>query len=369
MGGARRSTNSEKAEKMEAPGLRRNATGATAAAAADNPGGAQRSPPASVASDAGSEAATDEQPPDWPGGGLPVVLLWLPYTALTALLLGLMVASFVRFHKKRLRKFEARKEQLWRQLDVQEFLLHQQLRGDDQTPPPPNGNLFPSTALLPHRLLPSTPDDDDDDKSQGHRGGGGKERHRRRYSLGISDGHLGPIINRTTLNHSMPQSHQNIRPTTRHIGDFGDASLSCFVDQRRPGGASSIRWEKKGLHPLQSRRRLPLPPTTDDGPRGRLFSSLPKRPLAERNDDDRKRRNTVVFITNINGSMVNLRCGEPDSLDPFQGRRCFWSTKNSEMGRPIRGRLIDVSCLRHPIQRPEIWTTTFNYNHESIGYD
>lgn len=280
------------------------------------------------------------------------MLLWLPYTALTALLLGLMVASFVRFHKKRLRKFEARKEQLWRQLDVQEFLLQQ--RQDEETFPP-NGNLLPPTAILP-RLLPSTPDDDDD-RSQGHRGA--KERQRRRsHSLGISfDGRFEPIVHRT-INHCMPPSHQNIRPAARHTGD---ASLSCF-DQRRPG--ASIRWEK-GFHPHQSRRRLPTtpPPPTGDGPRLRQ----PKCLSSERNDD-RKRRNTVVFITNINGSMVNLRCGEPDSLDPFQGRRCFWSTKNNEVRRPIR-RLIDVSCLRHPLQRPEIWTTTFNCNHESIGYD
>lgn len=64
------------------------------------------------------------------GGGDPVhdeslipgILLWLPYTAFSIVLLGLMFASFVHFHSRRGHKYRQRREQLLRHEYVQELL-------------------------------------------------------------------------------------------------------------------------------------------------------------------------------------------------------------------------------------------------------
>ena len=46
------------------------------------------------------------------------MLLWLPYTAFSVILLGFMFASFAHFHSRRGNKYRQRREQLLRQVEI-----------------------------------------------------------------------------------------------------------------------------------------------------------------------------------------------------------------------------------------------------------
>lgn len=294
-------------------GLRRNDTGS------DRAGAAGPTPPATKETDDAS---------DWPSaGGIPVVLLWLPYTALTALLLGLMLASFIRFHRKRLRKFRSRKDQLWRQLDVQEFLQEQR-----RELLPPNGNLLPPAAAI---LPPATSQAVDDD------------RQNRRQMAG--------------------NGRRNTPLEALHAHSDREVSLACRPDTRQvsPASRSSSRQVARGEHRRTSDETRRKRSSTTTVPEVTRRDRPPHvRRAAAGTGNAARKRNSVVFITNINGSMVNLRCGEPDALDPFQGRRCFWAVgerRPSTACPPIRT-LVEPPCLRHPVARPAIWTTAFSYD-------
>lgn len=299
---------SAKPTSLTATGLRRNDTG-----------GGQR------AGSAGPTPPATKEGDDWPtAGGIPVFILWLPYTALTALLLGLMLASFIRFHRKRLRKFRSRKELLWRQLDVQEFLLEQR-----QEPFPPNGNLLPPAATI----LPISPAGvaNDDRKHCRQVAGNG----RRNTSLEAPYAHSDPQVSPARRSHARRQASTASRSSDRQVS-------------RAEHWRTSDETRAKRLVPEVARNRL----------------SRMRLPDAETENACRK-RNSVVFITNINGSMVNLRCGEPDGLDPFHGRRCFWPAGDSRPSAactPART-LVEPPCLRPPVAPPPaIWTTAFNYD-------
>ena len=75
------------------------------------------------------------------GNKLP--LLWIPYVILTCVIVGLMAASFMRFHKKNGHKYQRRRMELLRQVNMQKIL--------NQIP----DQLTHPGQLLPGQLLPS----------------------------------------------------------------------------------------------------------------------------------------------------------------------------------------------------------------------
>ena len=78
---------------------------------------------AAAVGDGGGGGGTEVD--DYTETGLPVVLLWLPYTALSLVLVALMIVSFVRFHCKHGYKYRQRHEQAWRQIDATDLLQQQ----------------------------------------------------------------------------------------------------------------------------------------------------------------------------------------------------------------------------------------------------
>lgn len=312
---------------------------------------------------------TDDASSDWPtANGIPVVLLWLPYTALTALLLGLMLASFIRFHRKRLRKFRSRKEQLWRQLDVQEFLEEQRLEEQQQQQQerlPPNGNLLPPAILPPPAPPPRAP----------------SPRQNRRQAAG--NGRRNTSLEALHAHPSSDRDRQVATPPT--------SCRSVVTRQVSRGAAGGEHHRTSDQETTSRRKRSPMTSVTEVT-RDRHEHARRAAPAGTGNAP--RKRNSVVFITNINGSMVNLRCGEPDALDPFQGRRCFWAVgdRRPSTACPPVSTLVEPPCLRHSDtrhpstrnsdtrnsgtrnlgshnpgtqnsgNRPAIWTTAFSYD-------
>ena len=56
------------------------------------------------------------------GGSDKLKLLWIPYVILTCIIVGLMAASFIRFHKKNSHKYQRRRMELLRQVNMHTLL-------------------------------------------------------------------------------------------------------------------------------------------------------------------------------------------------------------------------------------------------------
>ena len=96
--------------------------------------------------------------------GIPVRLLWVPYVGLGLILVGLMLVSFLRYHRKHGHKYQQRRLELWKKFNV-ENLMEQLQEGVGAVGSlatgslPPNGgmNISPSTSSTqPEPSAPSS---------------------------------------------------------------------------------------------------------------------------------------------------------------------------------------------------------------------
>ncbi|KAK2187150.1 hypothetical protein NP493_173g01015 [Ridgeia piscesae] len=93
--------------------------------------------------------------------GIPVSLLWVPYVALTCVILILMLVSFVHFHHRHGHKYRRRRTQLWGELNMPSIFrqFHNQAAAPANSQPP-NGGISISAAAAPpsaHRAPPPGP--------------------------------------------------------------------------------------------------------------------------------------------------------------------------------------------------------------------
>ena len=176
--------------------------------------------------------------------GIPVTLIWVPYVVFSVILIGLMVTSFYRFHRKHGHKYRRRRAELWRQLNVTD-IFNQFQNQTTGAMLPPNGGVnmrVPIEAPTPsYSQPPPAPQ-----PSSSH--------------------HDSYFIHSNPVTHSSRDSHGN-RSSSYH-GSKSKSSSKASTS----GGASSSK-----------RHRRPL-----------------------------------VFTSNVNGSMVDVRCGESDSLKTFR---------------------------------------------------
>lgn len=247
-----------------------------------------------------------EGPDDYNDIGIPVVLLWLPYTTLSLVLIGLMVVSFIRFHFKHGHKYRRRRELFWKELNVQDIL-----RGGG-----------------PH--------------AQGNRRG------------------------------EMPRSTDRV---DRLLGSNTPPQFA-WTDTVQPGGDI-----------YRATKRPPLPPDGAADTRGSSARQqmatldarrLPKMSLAEADSSLRRRRGLldhfrssvcyrqrkrtrlpVAFSSNMNGSMVNIKCGENESLSTFRMSRGLDSGSNS--GPKQQQNRYGQVVSGHAQRRPDIWTVQSGY--------
>lgn len=238
-----------------------------------------------------------EEPDEYNDIGIPVVLLWLPYTTLSLVLIGLMVVSFIRFHFKHGHKYRRRREQFWRELNVQDIL-----RGTQTDRP-----RLPRPTDRIDRLIPGSNNPPQFAWTDTVQGGGGD-------------------IYRVTEHPPLPQG--GATDTRSSVARQQMATL----DARRRPKMSLAEAETS----LRRRRSLLEHFRSSLCSRKRKLTRLP-----------------VSFSSNLNGSMVNIRCGEKESLSTFQISRGLDSGSNPGLRQLNRD--------GHAQRRPDIWTVQSGY--------
>lgn len=83
--------------------------------------------------------------------GIPVSLLWVPYVALTCVILVLMLVSFFHFHHRHGHKYRRRRTQLWGELNMPSIFrqFHHQATAPTHSQPP-NGGISITAPLRAH---------------------------------------------------------------------------------------------------------------------------------------------------------------------------------------------------------------------------
>ena len=75
-----------------------------------------------------------------------VSLLWIPYVILTCIIVGLMALSFLRFHRKNGHKYQRRRMEMLKQVNMQKFLTQIQDQVTHDAHLPSNGGTVRSTV-------------------------------------------------------------------------------------------------------------------------------------------------------------------------------------------------------------------------------
>ena len=213
--------------------------------------------------------------------GIPIRLIWLPYVGLTLLLLAMMCLSFVHYHRKNGHKYRRRREELLKQfgdgVTVETpanggFTIspEQPVNPFHHRPPKQNPHFQPSSSSIESQLYTVRSKKSDEDSKQ--------------------------ALNR-----------QN--------------SSSIFRQISAPQSSSSKQ-------PAYSPRGVPLvtpKPQPQSAPPTYPPPQYPPQPLyskhgraADSGSHARRHKRPLVFTTNLNGSMVDIRCGVKESHRTFK---------------------------------------------------
>lgn len=252
-----------------------------------------------------------EESDDYNDIGIPVVLLWLPYTTLSLVLIGLMAVSFIRFHFKHGHKYRRRREQFWRELNVQDILRGAQTQSDQHPrgmPRPTDriDGLPPGSNIPPQFAWTDTIRGDDD-------------------------------IYREKNHPTSPQ---------------GGATDT---------GSSSARHQ---MAALDARRHPKMSLAEAESSLRRSRSLLERFRSSVYSRKWRRTRLPVAFCSNLNGSMVNIRCGEKESLSTFQTASGLSLGSNSVPRQPSRHGQVTSG---HAQRKPDIWTVQGGYKPKMLS--
>lgn len=224
------------------------------------------------------------------------VLLWLPYALLSLVLVGLLVASFLRFHVRNGYKYRRRREQLRRDLNAaRSIILHSQTV------------------------------------------------HRRPRSGSRQQRVNEPRDGMTSLSSSAP-----------HVAwsDFFEGN-----PRKTPKPEVTSARSTSGNSRRHSRCRKMALPKDSDRTAPDILEQF--RSSVCRRSRTKQRRTSVVFNSNMNGSMVNVQCGDRESLRTFRKTSSGLDlTLTSAFHLSSRR---GHSSIRHASRRPNIWTVQTDY--------
>ncbi len=280
--------------------------------------------------------------------GLPVSLLWLPYVVLSVVLLSLMLISFWRFHVKHGHKYQRRRDELWRKLAKGHAESVQNQSYGEGTAPAPNGGIVvhhnyvyqhhmegdilttcrqpliahnhsphAATAAQNHFTLPPRNSRLDPDEPFDFMNSPVTPRASfplpaaRSNTQDYEEFLQQPLLQTPQLPLDPPRTMSHAPKDSRWNTGMASEPVAHHSEACTPPHPSSSRHIHCGA-PSHVRSPPPSNPTHCKPPSGGTSNSKSDKPSKQA----RKRR-PLVFTSNTNGSMVDLRCGLQESMSTF----------------------------------------------------